>query len=748
MIELLGRLLEFTGDGVYRYGLDDGRILSVNRGFVRLVGLECDPDELVGCKLSEFMTLPYRDGPGSEPPLGRTEVRGNELRFFTRSGEERWIVHDSAVVADDSGLRVVEGMMRDITDRKRKEHELEKAERRLRAVLAAVPDLMFQFDADGRFIDFYASTHAALYAPPEGFLGKHITEVLPPAVAAVGLDAIAAALRTGEVQVREYSLEIGGAPRYFEHRVAAISDSEVLSIVREITARKTAQDALAAEKERLHVTLTSIGDAVIATARDGAITLMNPVAEQMTGWPQAEAVGRPLSEVFHAFNLASREAVESPVQSVVDNGHAGMLAGDVALQARGGGECVVAGSAAPIRGENGSTIGVVLVLRDQSDKLRLHDEMLRAQKLESLGVLAGGIAHDFNNILTAVIGNLSLARSSIPASSPALHRLGDADKALARARSLTQQLVTFAKGGAPVRRPANLAPLVRDIARFALTGSSVVCEVNLAPELWAVQVDEAQIGQVIENMVINADQAMPDEGRITITLDNVLVDETSAHPVPAGPYVRMTVHDNGPGIPKRFLARIFDPYFTTKQKGSGLGLAISYSIVRSHKGAISVDSEPGSGTTFVVYLPALPGLQVAPAQESRSVRGTGRVLVMDDEELVRDVLGAMLSALGYEPVLTADGAAAVKEYEAAIKSGRRYDLVVLDLTVRAGMGGKDAVQQLRALDPRINALVSSGYSNDPVLSDYKRFGFSGVVSKPYRIEELSEALRDAMQGPR
>jgi CheY-like chemotaxis protein len=372
----------------------------------------------------------------------------------------------------------------------------------------------------------------------------------------------------------------------------------------------------------------------------------------------------------------------------------------------------------------------------------LEEELLKAQKLESLGVLAGGIAHDFNNILTAVMGNISLARMRTVPGDKLDKWLGDAEKATERAKDLTQQLLTFSKGGAPVKRIIAVERAIRDSASFALRGTAVKSLFRCAADLWPVEADEGQMVQVFNNLFINAGQAMSGAGILTIAAANVPVAAQDSLLLTAGNYVKITVADQGTGIPAEHLRRIFDPYFTTKEHGSGLGLAVTYSVIKNHGGHIQVASECGVGTTFTVFLPASDKTvdASAPAAEVR-LAGKGRVLLMDDEDIVIVVGSEMLTELGYEVTIARDGASAVALFAEARGAGKPFARVVLDLTIPGGMGGKEAIGLIRELDPTVWAIVSSGYSNDPVMAEFLGYGFNAVVSKPYKVDELGQALQ-------
>jgi signal transduction histidine kinase/ActR/RegA family two-component response regulator len=367
------------------------------------------------------------------------------------------------------------------------------------------------------------------------------------------------------------------------------------------------------------------------------------------------------------------------------------------------------------------------------------EELLRSRKLESLGVLAGGIAHDFNNFLTVVQGNIEVAKTQLAPDEAAQDFLNQAATACQRAKSLSSQLLTFAKGGAPVRRVASVAQLVTDAVHLARTGSPIRIEVKIAEGLWSAQVDPGQIVQVLHNILINAREAMPGGGTIEVCADNI--------PGDPDPQVRISIRDSGSGIPPDLLGQIFDPYFTTKPGGTGLGLATSYAIVGKHGGHISVESTPGAGTVFTVDLPALDlpaSLEELPRQPPAPASmqtGTERLLVMDDDEALRVLFKAVLTSLGYDVQAAADGAEAVALYETAKATDKGFAAVILDLTVTGGMGGLEAADKLKELDPSLKLIVSSGYSDAPVMSHFAEYGFEAVIVKPWTVREISEVLR-------
>ena len=521
----------------------------------------------------------------------------------------------------------------------------------------------------------------------------------------------------------------------------------VASLVLDVTGRKQAEDALAAEKERLIVTLRSIGDGVIATDTDGRVSVINKLAEDLTGWRQGDAVGQPLPTVFSVIHQRTRQPYRNPVSQVLATGEIVDLPDQSILVSRAGQERMIAASAAPIRDQESRIMGSVLVFRDISDQQAIMDERVRASKLDSLGILAGGIAHDFNNILTAVIGNVSFARLFCQPGEKQFERLEEAEKAAMRAKDLATQLLTFAKGGAPVRQTASLPELIRDSTSFALRGSNVSCEFQAAPDLWPVEVDQGQFSQVIQNLVINAVQAMPSGGVVRVAASNLTLTADSPVALPPGRYCRVTVKDHGSGIKPEHIGKVFDPYFTTKEKGTGLGLATSYSIVKKHDGLMTVESTLGIGSEFHVFLPA-SDRQVKPVtpQPSAPLQGQGRVLVMDDEELICELAKTSLEFLGYQVDTAPDGEACIAAYTRARDEGQPYAVLIMDLTIPGGMGGKEAIQRLLDIDPEVRAIVSSGYSHGPEMANHKQHGFRGMVGKPYKVEELAKEITAVLNG--
>ncbi|HJX64547.1 MAG TPA: two-component regulator propeller domain-containing protein [Polyangia bacterium] len=497
---------------------------------------------------------------------------------------------------------------------------------------------------------------------------------------------------------------------------------------------------LNSEKQRLSVTLDSIADAVVAADVDGRVGLMNRVAEHLTGLPADTAVGQPITTVVPRLHPHTRRPRPAPTGPLPADDK-GLRASESLLVRPDGTELLIAESAAPIRDHEGRTLGVVLAFRDISQQRKLEIQLATSEKLESLGMLAGGIAHDFNNLLAGVFGYLDLVRLQPPGSSKQLETMGKAMALIDKGRGLTNQLLTFSKGEAPTLAPVDLAEVLAKSAEFALSGSNVVHTMHLDRDLRFCRGDRQQIEQVFDNLIINARQAMSDGGAVSIRADNLDLEENASVPLAKGRYVRVSVADQGPGIPREMQGRIFEPFFTTKTKGTGLGLATTHSIVRKHHGYIEVSSEPGRGATFSVYLPAVDAEAGASSCKPAETPGPARrVLLLDDEPEVREVLERMLSELGHTTQAVADGRAAVEAFARARAAGQPFDLALLDLTIPGGPGGREVLARLRALDPGLQAIAVTGYSADPAMTDPTGHGFAGRLGKPCTVNDLALAI--------
>lgn len=388
----------------------------------------------------------------------------------------------------------------------------------------------------------------------------------------------------------------------------------------------------------------------------------------------------------------------------------------------------------------------MVISRNITKRKQTEEEMLKIEKLNSIGTLAGGVAHDFNNILTIILGNISMLKTYKNIDEKTEKKLLNIEKTVFQAKDLTKQLLTFSKGSNPLKKITYINVLIKETAILALCGTNVMCNLTLPNDLWPVEIDPGQISQVISNLIINAYQSMPNGGVVTVKARNITLLDNEIIGLSSGKYINISFKDQGVGIDESNLLKIFDPYFTTKKTGSGLGLTSCYSIIKKHNGHIIVKSKLGKGTVFQVYLPACEGIPIEMEQISQSVfHGENKILVMDDEIEIRKVISSMLNHLGYKVELSKDGAEVIKFYEDALKRNTPFDAVIMDLTIPGGMGGEEAIKHLLRIDPDIKAIVSSGYSASSVISHYKEYGFKGVINKPYTLEELSKELNKVLK---
>lgn len=510
--------------------------------------------------------------------------------------------------------------------------------------------------------------------------------------------------------------------------------------------RTVAETDLITEKERLLVTLRSIGEGVITTDVNGFITMLNPIAEELTGWTTADACNHSIAEVFQLLNVQTRKPFPNPGIQVLKSADRQESQRPNLLVDRRGGERLVTYSASPMMDGCRGIIGAVLVIRDVTNEEKINEVLRNSDKLQSIGVLAGGIAHDFNNLLISIFGNIELAQDylSIGDQENGMERLRQAYGIFGRARDLAQQLLTFVKGGKPSLSVMSIVPLLTQSPKLVLSGSNVSLETQLPEDIWLCDLDENQIGQVVDNIVLNARQAMPGGGKIIISAKNLPAGSVEIPPTISGDVVQVSIRDTGPGIDSTILSNIFDPFFTTKHgSGNGLGLSIVNSIIKQHGGLVRVESQVGTGTTFFLYIPRSMQRAVAEAlpQDIPRPEGNGRVLVMDDEKVICDILRRNLELCGYSVSEARSCDEAVSLFREARENSAPFTMVFLDLTIPGGVGGQKAVADIRQMDPEVFAVATSGYSNDPVMANPSHYGFSKVLSKPFTQAEIFKVIR-------
>ena len=548
-----------------------------------------------------------------------------------------------------------------------------------------------------------------------------------------------------EINIEERQDELGVLACEFNSMASRIAElmADLKEAHEELENRvKQRTTELAAEKERLDVTLSSIGEGVVSIGLDGIIVLSNEALAKIVGVNSSYLLGRKMLDVLQ-IPIGEADFNKQMIKrdTVIELSNHRIITQD-------GGERLVDAIGSPIQNAAGDVEGMVWVVRDITEKQRFEEELIKAAKLESLGILASGLAHDFNNLLTVIAGNISLARMISEETDNSGEFLYEAEKATLQARDLAQQLLTFSRGGEPVKKMVSTTSFLCNSVNFALSGSNVACEFIIPEQLWNVEIDEGRISQVLNNLVINAIQAMFDGGTIRISAENMDIDNPDEKlPLTAGKYVRLSIADQGKGIPEKYYSRIFDPYFTTKENGSGLGLATSQSIIQKHGGCLTFDSRIGRGTIFYVYLPASEQEhENKDAVPMLPMKGQGRILVMDDDEPVRRVLKDMLVSLGYKIDTASDGKELIELYRNALQSGRKYAAVIMDLTVHGGRDEAQVASSLLSLDPEARLVASSGYSTEQLVTSYHELGFAAFIAKPYGIKDLSEVLQNSLQS--
>lgn len=499
------------------------------------------------------------------------------------------------------------------------------------------------------------------------------------------------------------------------------------------------------EKEKLSITLRSISDAVIVTDVKGLIQYCNNAAEILLDVTGKDIMDKHINGIMHLYQKNGE-----PVNDLLEFGNESSgvtLPEDLLLLDNSNFQKHIEGDVTKINDLYNQISGYVIILRDVSEKKRIEEERLRTIKLDSVGILAGGIAHDFNNILTAILGNISLARFILKGEDHVQTILLEAEKASDRAKGLTHQLLTLSKGGSPVKMDTSIEQLIRDTAEFVLRGSNVSCEFNIPKDFPNIEIDEGQINQVLNNLIINAVQSMPSGGKIIISGDIVMVGEGNPYYLNNGKYIKIAIRDFGSGIPPENIPKIFDPYFTTKETGHGLGLATSYSIIKNHGGHIEVESTLNNGTAFTFYLPAKCSgkNEVMPESYSINENLNIRILVLEDEENITTFLKEFFIQFNYKADFTNEGSKTVKLYKEAMKS-QKYDIVMLDLTIPGGQGGKDTMAELLKIDKSVKGIVCSGYSNDSIMADYRHYGFQACMVKPYQIENLNKTIQSVIKN--
>jgi PAS domain S-box-containing protein len=718
----------------------DGLIRVVNHAACKL--FESAEEELIGRPLGTVLSEDLMAGPFAE--LKRFgKIIDYEIEYHSREGE-RHSISLSATVMKVATENAVVCVFRDITERKKMEEALAESEQRYRRLIELLPYLIC-IHSEGRIVYLNPAGEKMIgFTHKDQYMGKSVIDFVHPESRKTVMSRIKKMMKTGEPSPLIVEKLIRADGQVIEAEVTASlfiykGKKAIQVIARDISESKRAERALIESEERYR-RLVEYSPEAIYVHCEGRFVYSNKAGLKLLGARNAdELIGKHILDIVHP---DYHGIVKKRVHIMTDKFKSVPLIEEKFIRLDGS---VVDVEVVAIPFIYQGKPAVQVVALDITSRKRLEVERLRAQKIESIGILAGGLAHDFNNLLTGILGNISLVMEFTDPKDRIYRFLEMAEKASLQAKNLTLQLLTFSKGGMPIKRSESIRDIIVDSSDFALSGSMTRCKISIQDDIWPVEVDEGQMRQVFNNILINADQAMPDGGTIKINATNTLISDGAGLPLKAGRYVKISVQDEGTGIPEDLLSKIFDPYVTTKREGSGLGLYTAYSIIKKHDGLITVETEIGTGTTFYIYLPASEKVEVEERRDEEAPpKGSGRILVMDDDDLVRKVAYNILVNLGYDVEVACDGKEAIEMFRKAKEEGSSYDVVIMDLTVPGGMGGKDVIIELRKLDPDLKAIVSSGYSDDPIMSDYREYGFQGAIVKPYNIKELASKLRMVM----
>ncbi|UFS71419.1 PAS domain S-box protein [Geomonas sp. RF6] len=722
---------------------EDGFILEANRAACAILGRS----------LKELQGVAWRNlvDPASCPVAGACQHTGlhqrdHECRAIRNGDRTVFLEVSSAPFTGAASHRHFTVVLRDMTSCRKTQKTLQLREQRLRHALdaAALGCWEYVFGSGEVFLDDRCRAIFG-FDPKASVDYTSLLHCLHPADRSAVHGWIKSAMEESVGDYRkEYRIILpDGHIRWIElhGRIYSMDEpsgdgSRFVGVAVDVTDRARAQEALReseAQYRRLFTAVHegfSLHEAVVGTAAlDYPLIEANPAFETLAGMRREEVVGRSLFDICPEFNDLLLRRLDEVAKSRTP----------LRLECTAWGRDLSLQLYSPGKGQ------IAILYSDVTERKKLQEEREKTERLESLGLLAGGIAHDFNNILTAIAGNITLARLKIESGSDPTERLVESESAISKAAALTRQLLTFAQGGEPIKKPLEVAPLIREAVSLFLRGTACNAQLRLGPDLWLLDADGGQIQQALNNLAINAVQAMPEGGTITVSAENVTV-EGGRGDLPAGAYVGVSISDAGVGIAPSVLPRIFDPYFTTKSTGSGLGLASVFSIVRKHGGTITVASEQGLGTTFRMILPALTMEREVHTDDPRcTIAARGKeVLVMDDEAPVRDVACALLEELGFSVSPCADGKEAITLYQERFRKGIPFAAVILDMTVPGGLGGKEAASQIRRIDPNAVLIISSGYFSEAFSEWESDVAINGIVAKPYTISQLSEELSQAM----
>jgi PAS domain S-box-containing protein len=763
----------------------DGKHVFLNNTAYRV--LEWSPEEVIGQPFTEILHPADRGKALAKNKVLEKSDTGTysiEARYMTKSGKAINVLQVVHVLKDAKGSFIgAQSIARDITDLKQAKDALHKAlqqvedeQVRSESVLSAIDD---GISIQGKDFKVLYQNQAHRTMTGGDHLGQACYQVYGEADEICAGCPVAEVYKDGNIHAQEKSMTKDGEVRYLEIKAFPLMDAAGkiiagIEVVSDITTRKNLD-----EKVRLlSAAIEDARDGIQIIDLDGRIVKFNKAMREFYRLSREELEGKHFDELN-----ASPESREQRI--IGKTRETGRWSGELSVVRRDGGTVPVWLSLSLVKDDRGQPIAMIGIMRDITERrqaernlIRDHEqltklveertrdlaaakeqlrtesadrqtreqELLKARKLESFGGLAAGIANDFNNLLASIMGNITVAMRDLNSDDKVYRQLAGAEKASLRAQDLTRQLLMFAKGGSPVKSITAISDLIRNVTGFTQHSTRVKFFYSLPENLWLADVDEGQISQVIQNLIVNADHAMPQGGTITISSENAVVVEPSPLPLRSGNYIKISIRDHGVGISQKHLSKIFDPEFTTKEQGSGLGLAMSYSIIKQHGGHIFAESEIGKGTTFTLYLPASLSVKASKRTgDIKMVTSAGRILLLDDDEDVRQTTGYLLMRLGYTVEFVNDGELAIDLYQEAIEAGTPFDAVIMGLTIPGGMGGEASLKKLLEIDPDIKAIALTGYANDPITADFRTHGFSGVVSKPCSIAGLDATLHAVLQ---
>ena len=747
-------LLEYAPRGVFLIDLS-GTVLFANRMGAKRLGKE--PKEIIGATLMDYFPLDIAE---KRQLTGIEALKTGQPQTLEDRIGDRWYRSTIfPITGEDGNPTRLAIHSEDITDRKEIEDVLRKAHREWESIFQAIGHPTLILDKDHRLVHANSAAFRATGRPVKELVGLKCYEIFHNSDKPPEGCPFERMLKTGHLETVE--MEIEALNGTFLVSCTPMLDPEghlekVIHIATDITEAKQTELALRESETYFREIIENASDIIVIVDEKGFITYTSPSVKRFLGYGPEELIGKGVFDVIHPDDI--QRAMLDFAQAVQTEGTE--IPNSFCVFHKDGSERVLEGLGKNLL-HHPIVSGFIMNVHDVTESRRLQNQLLRAQKMEAIATLTGGIAHDYNNLVSIIMGNLGLAMQYAEPGSDLASFLSEAEKASRKVGDLTHELMALSKGGAVAKEPGNLAQLLSDAAHGIQSERGISLNTLIPDDLWPVPYDPHKMGSVFRNVLTNAVEAMPNGGTLTIRAENLHVgdgDEDLALPLAPGDYVKVTIEDQGKGISAQDLGKIFDPYFSTKpmgvQKGMGLGLATAHAIVKKHGGYIAVDSAPGKGTTVSIYLPAtdakrkvqsaerdIATLQYSIINNQYSIR---RVLVMDDEDSLRNLAKKMLERLGYKAETVEDGPEAMEAYRRQMDSGEPFDAVILDLTIKGGMGGDQVIKELLKIDPNVRAIVYSGYFNDPVMANFKDYGFKGAMAKPFAMKDVETVLEKVL----